>query len=214
MSNDPSKPKVGVYHSELVGMGATQVHVKTGPHKSKYPNQADYFKVEVGGRDRNYTPETPGCAAVLTSHVGRKTMIQFTGSGKDGSAAITVLGAGAAPSQEPEPDDRQQEPPPDFRNEPRRERTPAPRHEPLSAEQEEAANLHKATQALVQITNLQIRAMAAAEAVLKAHMEAFPHRKFEEGDVIDVASDIAKSAQCKGVAELLPTKLMARKEAK
>ena len=57
-------------------------------------------------------------------------------------------------------------------------------------------------------------ALGAAEEVIKEHMAKYPKRELTTEDLVAIASDIAKSAQYKGVAELLPTRLLERKAAK
>ena len=198
------KPVKSLWHSGAVALGPILCFVKSGPHKSKKnPNNKDYFTLEIDGAERYYNVENDHCSQVLKSLVGRKAMIEFTG--RDTDASISICGAGQQQNApEPEPDE-----PPDFANQPRRERTPAPKQEPLPAGQQEAENIAKARGYVTQLANLlnlcnDAAVFLAGQFILK-HPDA---PKPTEVTIAMQADNLSKSAQVCGVHELLPTKLM------
>jgi hypothetical protein len=96
--------KKNLYHSELVQKGPVRVTVKTDVMKSKFAGKPPYIVLAFDGEgERNYSIESDDCQTALANMKGRSIMIEATGSGRDGSAAIKVLGAGAPQGGENQP---------------------------------------------------------------------------------------------------------------
>lgn len=127
--DDASKPKKGLYHSELSKMGAVRVTVKTDVLESTFKGKPPYCVLIIDGHERNYACENEACEEALNGLAGRSVMLEA--SGREDTAEIKILGAGQPQGDAEAPVGRNRAPQPDTRQprqEARRER-PAARHD-------------------------------------------------------------------------------------
>lgn len=94
----PEKPRIGLFHSELVKMGQVKVTVKAEPARSKYPDKPNYVFLIIDGVDRRYDCENDGCEEFFKGQAGRTMLI--AAEGKKHEAIINFI-ADVAPDNEP-----------------------------------------------------------------------------------------------------------------
>ena len=200
-------PPKSLWHSEAVTFGPTLCYVKQGPKPSKNPDNPPYFVIDVGGRERYYNVENEQCEATLKTVLGRKAMLEFTGS-RD-QAAILMCGAGAQQpqGQPPDPeDDGRNEPPPDFANQPRPARTPAPQQAALPPAQQEAEDLKRGRHTMMQLANLLAIALDGAQYVAAAHAKKHPAAPpFTSDNICSLAATLCIGGERQGVQNLMPS---------
>src|ERR1017187_6731195 len=202
-----------LFHSEAVRISPIRCRVKTDVQHSKYKGNPDYCVLDIEGEgERTYNIDNADCSNLLHSLKGCSCMLEF--SGRDADARIRSLGAGQ--SQSPPPDTRQQrggphpeddghnEPPPDLREQPRRERTDAPR-QPQNQAANEAADILKARHFQVQVANLRSIALDCAVWTVKRHNARHPEMPMAPSDVRELSSVGYITAERAGMVNLMPT---------
>jgi hypothetical protein len=188
MSDKPSK---NLYHSAAVQLGQVTCIIKSDVNKSKYSGKPDYCVLLINGEEKNYSVENAACGAVLKANKGKSVVLEFLGGRDD--ASISVVGQPQAAPQ--------QEPPPDLRNQPQRERTPAPKAEPKTV----AESIKEVKRLMMQQANLREIALDVAVYMIKRHNSKHPDFPMTANDVRELSSGFYIGAERRGWADSMPT---------
>lgn len=84
-----------LYHSELAKAGRVLIKLTSDVTASKFAGKPPFIGMILNGEERNYSIESDACAATLRGRKGQTLLLEASGSGKDGSAAIQLFAAPA-----------------------------------------------------------------------------------------------------------------------
>lgn len=192
------KPKVTLYHSELVQMGPIRVKIKSDVTASKFDGKPNYVIMEIDGQKRNYNCENPDCEDALDKMSGRTVMLEATGSREE--ASIKILGAGAEPEPPHDKDTRQTHPPMQVRRPAGRSDLPPPHHD--HGEPQEPQPRKEQTQNRRRTPMGQTVGMALNNACANLTARQQP---LDPKEVAAIASDILRLSYWLEEGNLLPT---------
>lgn len=97
-----------LFHSELVKLSPVKVTVKGDVSKSKFKDKPDYVILIIGGEERTYNTENPGCADFFRGQKGRTFTV--VAEGREADAILTYVGE-AMPDNTPAQAANSQQPP-------------------------------------------------------------------------------------------------------
>lgn len=195
-----------LYHSELSKAGRVLIKLTSDVTASKFQGKPPFVGMVFNSEERNYSVESDACAATLRGRKGQTLLLEASGSGKDGSAAIQLFAApagatvtAAAPPAAPA---QQQAPPPAAPSAPPPAQ-PAPQAAPAPAPAPQASHPADHTEHVIQTRAFLARrgnvmrmaadeALRVVEAFSKAHGLPFDDQQ-KNGAAMAIAEKLTET---------------------